>query len=318
MSKNDKKMSRVMTTYEFPSKPVKKTFGQFIFDKETGYICGRTTKNWGQLILFYLAFYLVLAALFTICMQSLLATMNHQFPKWQLDASLIGTSPGVAYRPMHEDPDIAGAVVEYRAANKTDVKVWVNRLDDFLAPYRDHELLPGGGKNQVPCDIDTQLKPGQVCEVDVKQFSPCTSEQGYSYNKSAPCIFVKLNKIYGWLPEYYDDVDDLPEDMPTDLVDHIKSLKPKDRQQVWLSCKGLSESDDVGPVEFSHNRGFASYYYPYTNQLGYLSPLVAVHFARPPVKTAINVECRAWAKNILYRGGHRDRRGSIHFVLLIE
>lgn len=306
-------MSRIMTTYEFPSRPEKRSFGQFVFDKDTGYICGRSTKNWGQLILFYLAFYVVLAALFTICMQTLLATMNHEYPKWQLEASLIGTNPGLAYRPMPDDPDISGTVIEYRAANKSDVKQWVNRLDSFLDPYMNHE-----GNNQVPCDFDTKLNPGQVCEVNVKQFTPCTSEQGYSYNKSAPCIFVKLNKIYGWLPEFYDDVDDLPEDMPTDLVDHIKSLKPKDRQQVWVSCKGLSNNDDIGPVEYSNNRGFATYYYPYTNQPGYLSPLVAVHFARPPVKTAINVECRAWAKNVMYRGGHRDRRGSIHFVLLIE
>lgn len=313
----EKKMSRVMTTYEFPNRPAKKSFGQFLYDKDTGYICGRTTKGWGQLMLFYLAFYIVLAALFTICMQTLLATMNHQFPKWQLDASLIGTNPGLAYRPMPDDPDISGTAIEYRAANKTSVKEWVERLDNFLAPYRNHELLPGGGKNQVPCDFDTKLNPGQVCEVDVKQFTPCTSEQGYSYNKSAPCVFVKLNKIYGWLPEYYDDVDDLPEDMPTDLVDHIKSLKPVDRQQVWLSCKGLSASEDIGPVEYS-NRGFQSYYYPYTNQQGYLSPLVAVHFARPPVKINVNVECRAWAKNVMYRGGSRDRRGSIHFVLRVD
>uniref|UniRef100_A0A1Q3FKF7 Putative sodium/potassium-transporting atpase subunit beta-2 n=2 Tax=Culex tarsalis TaxID=7177 RepID=A0A1Q3FKF7_CULTA len=316
MSK-EKKMSRVITTYEFPSRPEKRSFAQFVFDKDTGYICGRSTKNWGQLMLFYMSFYIVLAALFTICMQTTLATMNHQYPKWQLDASLIGTNPGLAYRPMPDDPDISGTVIEYRAANKSDVKQWVNRLDAFLAPYRDHQL-PGEGQNQIPCDFDTKLNPGQVCEVDVAQFTPCTSEQGYSYNKSAPCIFVKLNKIYGWLPEFYDDVDDLPEDMPTDLVDHIKSLKPKERQQVWVSCKGLSESDDMGPVEYSNNRGFPSYYYPYTNQQGYLSPLVAVHFARPAVKTAINIECRAWAKNVMYRGGSRDRRGSIHFVLLIE
>lgn len=75
--------------------------------------------------------------------------------------------------------------------------------------------------------------------------------------------------------------------MPTDLVDHIKSLKPKDRQQVWVSCKGLSDSDDIGPVEYSNSRGFPSFYYPYTNQPGYLSPLVAVHFARPPGKNRL-------------------------------
>lgn len=310
---------RTVTTYEFPLRPEKKSFGQFLFEKETGKVLGRTTKNWGQLILFYLAFYVVLAALFAVCMQTLLATMNHQYPKWQLDASLIGTNPGLGYRPMPDEPD-TGAMIHYASANKTEVKFWVNRINEFLAPYKDHTLLPGGGTNQVICDFKTPPTGGNVCAVEVNKLAPCVAEDGYSYNKSAPCIFIKLNRIYGWVPEYYDDINELPEDMPSDLVDHIKSLLPEERKQVWISCNGLLPADveSIGPINYIQNRGLASYYYPYTNKLGYLSPLVAVQFARPTVKRNINVECRAWAKNVIYQGGQRDRRGSIHFVLLID
>lgn len=310
---------RVVTTYEFPLKPEKQTLGQFFYDSKTGKLLGRTAKNWGQLCLFYTIFMSVLAALFAICMQVLFATLNHQYPKWQLDESLIGTNPGLGFRPMPATVQ-EGAMIHYKAANKTAVNEWVSRINDFLEPYRDQTLLPGGGKNQVICDFTSPPSKGNVCAFDVSKLGPCNKEEGYSYNKSAPCIFIKLNRIYGWVPEVYDDVNDLPEGMPTDLVDHIKSLPETDRKQIWVSCNGMSPADveALGPVEFLPQRGLPAYYYPYTNKPGYLSPLVAVQFARPTVKQNVNIECRVWAKNIIYRGGLRDRQGSVSFILLID
>jgi Sodium / potassium ATPase beta chain len=47
-----------------------------------------------------------------------------------------------------------------------------------------HEKLPTGGK---------------VCPVDVsdKTFKGCTNSNDYGYSESAPCIFLKLNKVSG-------------------------------------------------------------------------------------------------------------------------
>lgn len=73
----------------------------------------------------------------------------------------------------------------------------------------------------------------------------------------------------------------------------------------------------IGKITVSP-RGFPEYYYPYTNNDGYLSPLVAVHFESPRKGFVINIECIAWAQNILYHGGERDRQGSIHFELMID
>lgn len=310
---------RVMTTFEFPVRPEKKTFCQLIYDSKTGQFLGRTSKSWGQLVIFYSIFFMVLAAMFAICMQVLLSTMNQQYPKWQLDESLIGSNPGLGFRPMPEHIQ-EGAVIRYSAANKTQVNEWVTRINEFLEPYRDQTLLPGGGKNQVICDFNHSPGQGNVCAVDVSKLGPCNKEEGYSYNKSAPCIFIKLNRIYGWVPDVYDDINDLPEEMPTDLVDHIKSLPEPDRKQVWVSCNGLSPADveSIGPIEYFPHRGLPAYYYPYTNVQGYLSPLLAVHFARPAVKQNVDIECRIWAKNIVYRGGLRNRQGSVTFILLID
>uniref|UniRef100_A0A182MZB3 Sodium/potassium-transporting ATPase subunit beta n=1 Tax=Anopheles dirus TaxID=7168 RepID=A0A182MZB3_9DIPT len=282
-----------------------------------GFSCAHSCET--QLLLFYACFYIVLAALFAICMQGLLVTLNHQYPKWQLDESRIGTNPGVSFRPRPDEAE-GLPMITYVAANKTSVNEWVTLMDDYLAPYADHTLLPGGGKNQQICDFNTPPAGGKVCAFDVKNLGPCSVSGGYGYNKSAPCFFIKINRIYGWVPEYYDDIEDLPADMPDDLQNHIKELPAVERRQVWVTCKQLTNSEEnlIGPISYHPSQGLPSYYYPYMNVDGYLSPLVAVHLARPQTKTSIDIECRAWAKNIIFRGGSRDRQGSLHLTLRID
>lgn len=72
-----------------------------------------------------------MAALFAICMQALLATLDGERPKWQLDASLIGTNPGVGFRPISDDVTEA-SLIWYNAANKTEVTKWVDLINRFL------------------------------------------------------------------------------------------------------------------------------------------------------------------------------------------
>jgi len=64
-----------------------------------------------------------------------------------------------------------------------------------LTAYRVPQKLPGGGKNQQICDFDQPPQEGKVCAVNVKDFYPCTTEMGYGFNRSSPCIFVKLNRV---------------------------------------------------------------------------------------------------------------------------
>lgn len=45
---------------------------------------------------------------------------------------------------------------------------------------------------------------------------------------------------------------------------------------------------------------------------------MSVQFLAPKIGEIINVECIAWAPNIIYHGGERDRQGSVHFEILVD
>ncbi|GBP32073.1 hypothetical protein EVAR_80839_1 [Eumeta japonica] len=152
------------------------------------------------------------------------------------------------------------------------------------------------------------------------------------------------NKIFNWVPQTYNTSENLPDKMPEDLKAYIKTVvriytstakesasinfidnfavqsqagKPE-ADVVWVSCEGENPADveNIGAVQYIPIRGFPAYYYPFTNKEGYLSPLVAVYFENPTNGVLINIECKAWAKNIQY--DRYERRGSVHFELMVD
>uniref|UniRef100_A0ABD2XPL1 Sodium/potassium-transporting ATPase subunit beta-2 n=1 Tax=Trichogramma kaykai TaxID=54128 RepID=A0ABD2XPL1_9HYME len=262
-----------------PSMSFGQQFKKFLYNPETGAVFGRTASSWGKIGLFYLIFYGVLAALVAICFWGFFQTIDPRRPTWQLERSIIGTNP------------------DYRTPGAT----------------------PGRGANIANCDYDRPPEPGQVCAVDVKNWVPCTVENFYGYHKSSPCIFLKLNKIFGWRPEFYNDTNALPEKMPRSLKKHIKEITNRNElNTIWVSCEGEypADQENIGPVTILPRHGFPGYYYPYENSEGYLSPLVAVHFERPRTGILINIECKAWAKNIKH--DRTDKIGSVHFELMVD
>ncbi|XP_067007710.1 sodium/potassium-transporting ATPase subunit beta-2 isoform X2 [Anabrus simplex] len=312
------------TAYEMDSgmfqQPPKQSTMNFIYNPETGAVLGRSGLSWAKIGLFYFLFYVVLAALFAICLWVFYQTLDPRIPTWQLDRSIIGTSPGLGFRPMPPEDNVESTLIWY-GGSKGDYKVWTDSLDQFLAVYKTPGLTPGRGQNIHHCDYDKPPKEGQVCNVDIKTWKPCIQENNYSYHKSSPCIFIKLNKIYNWVPAFYNDSENLPDNMPQDLKDHIKDVAANNSIElntVWVSCQGENPADkeNVGKIRYIPRRGFPGYFYPYQNSEGYLSPIVAIHFERPQPGILINIECRAWAKNIEHN--RHDRLGMVHLELMID
>jgi len=130
--------------------------------------------------------------------------------------------------------------------------------------------------------------------------------------------------MIGWKPEVYtkEDIDGelLPKDMPEDLQAVIKKSAADNGgeplKMVWVSCKGENPADQeyIGQIEYTPWQGFPAYYFPYMNTPGYLPPIVAVRFVEPASNVLINVECKAWAKNINHN--RKERLGLVHFELL--
>lgn len=308
--------------YKPPSRTRWEVLSDFLYESESGRVFGRTGASWAKIGLFYLVFYSILASMFAIMLWVFFQTLDPRMPKWQLSGSLIGTNPGLGFRPMPPAHNVDSTLIWYRGSDPENYELWKRSLTEFLEVYRKPGLTPGRGQNIYNCDYDRPPGKGQVCDVDVKNWKPCVEENNFNYHKSGPCIFLKLNRIFGWTPQYYNDTRGLPAGMPKELKQHIEAISRNSSQRmntVWVSCEGENPSDveNVGPIKYiPTHRGFPGYFFPYDNTEGYLSPLLAVHFERPKTGVLINIECKAWAKNI--RFDRKERVGSVHFELMID
>lgn len=321
MSKQKEPM--IDNVYRMPVKePTMVKVKRFLYDPETGAFLGRTASSWAKIGIFYIIFYICLAVFWITFLWLFGLTLDPRIPKYKLEESLIGTHPGLGFRPMPNDPNALSTLIWYRGTKEENYGYWVNTLQEFLDVYRTPGKTPGRGQNIFKCSYDQPPPPGKVCDIDVRQWNPCTFEERFGYHVQEPCIFIKLNKIYNWRPEFYNDTSDLPAKMPQSLKDAINKTKEDlgdlALNNVWVSCEGESPADveNIGPVEYYPRPGFPGYFFPYENSEGYLSPLVAVKFRHPKNGILINIECRAWAKNIAY--DRRDKIGVVHFELMID
>lgn len=172
-----------------------------------------------------------------------------------------------------------------------------------------------------------QLKKGAFCKYNSTQAildTPCSyiNNFGYSNNSSGPCVALKLNKIYNWLPKEYDEI---PKAINISEIQNVSVLS----SNIFIKCEGQYSSDRdaiarteliyYSPVSnFKTNKiGFIPFfYYPYLNQRGYEQPLVFVHFENLPKNQLINVLCSAYADNI-DSDDHFNGRGSTTFQIFM-
>ena len=293
-------------------------FSWFMYDRNTGAIMGRTPMSWFLITVFYIVYYSCLAGFWLFCMFILYLSIEEHQPRWQQDAGLIGRSPALGVRPGQGDSFIESSIIIFNQDNPKDgeiipgYKQWVNRLDDYLQPYK---TAKANGLHCIRKQEDRMrfYAEGKFCQFDITKLGPCV-EGNHGFDSASPCLILKLNKIFGLEHEYHEDTA-LPEEMPAELKARIGAAT--DKNQVWVSCKAEFPADKEGVESlelFPKDGGFPSYYFPYLKQEGYQSPLVAVRINNITPGQLIHVECRAWAKNIKYN--RRDRVGIVRFEVM--
>ncbi|XP_050504178.1 sodium/potassium-transporting ATPase subunit beta-2-like [Diabrotica virgifera virgifera] len=297
-------------------------FKLFLWNPETKQFLGRTGASWGKILLFYLIFYAVLIGFFAAMLAVFYQTLDSKKPKWELDNGLIGNNPGLGFRPMPPESNVESTLIWYKSSDKGNVHYWQAELKKFLQTYRKENNPHYNNVEQ--CSMFVSPTPGKVCDVKMtpQKWNPCLEEAGFGFEdeKGGPCIFLKLNKIYNWNPEYYNSTNLPDASIMSEYIrkDILEAESRNEHQMVWVTCEGENPADkeNIGPLRYIPQRGFSSQYFPFKNQDGYLSPLVAVHFESPRRGVLINIECKAWAKNIIH--DRVDRRGSVHFELMVD
>lgn len=78
-------------------------------------------------------FYVVLAAFFAGLLALFWTTLETERPKYQLDKSIIGTNPGLGFRPMPPEAHLGSTLVWYKSNRPDNMRYWHDTVDKFLA-----------------------------------------------------------------------------------------------------------------------------------------------------------------------------------------
>jgi len=221
------------------------------------------------------------------------------------------------------------SLLQWRSSRKTGEKSIAEMVDNL------HQWVVGYGlKDQyyqqmidctsIPRDLlINYFRQGLSCiflSTDVKPGpNPCNKAKNYGYNKGRPCLIIKLNRIFGWIPEPYQSKDEVPIE-----IRHL--WQPVMKNYILIKCFGQYPTDEDHVYQVDHvsvlgNKaigGLPIYYYPFLNQPGYRQPYVWVQFVKIESNVLINIVCRAYAKNIRQSTNIEDTTGAVHFEIFFQ
>ncbi|XP_022688415.1 sodium/potassium-transporting ATPase subunit beta-like isoform X2 [Varroa jacobsoni] len=156
---------------------------RFLYNSDTGEVLGRTGASWLKITIFYIIFFICLAAFWTVMLVIFYQTLDAFQPKWTLDASLIGTVPGLGFRPRPPLSNIDSTLIYFKAggSDRDSYKHWVKDLDDFIEKYRDAGNT--GEHLTSECGVGRPAGDGKACIIKVddiyKTNSNCSTQEDY-------------------------------------------------------------------------------------------------------------------------------------------
>ncbi|XP_034048620.1 potassium-transporting ATPase subunit beta-like [Thalassophryne amazonica] len=271
-------------------------FGNFVWNSENGTFMGRTPEKWVYISLYYVAFYVVMTALFSLAIWVLMYTLNPYAPDYQDRLK----SPGVMVWPnTYSDEEIQ---ITYNTSNKASWMKMSNILLNFLKPYNDtiqqqcNNYNCTKGKYFIQNSFSTPQNTKWVCPFKQSMLGACSGlvDPTFGYNCTMPCVIIKMNRIINFLPS------------------NNTKLPP------YVNCTILEGQDNVDKIEYFPEGGIMDLsYFPYYGNLAqptYVNPLVAVRFSLVGQKQA-KIQCRVVADKICYTNIHDPYEGKVIFNL---
>lgn len=276
---------------------------------------GRTGSSWAKIGVFYIIFYSCLAGFFAIMMVGFFATLDDNAPTMQKMYSLIKQNPGMGFRPMYNKDS---TLINFNASNSS---TYQQEIDDIINYLKDNNYLLD---NYYPSNVTHNANGVKLFTIDEAATGGCEyfpepdkKYNSFGYGKGEPCVMLKINKVFDWKPENFDN-DTAGADFKKQAVDAM-GHEP-DPNQIGVSCEGENDGDidNLGKASFYPSTGFSFDYFPYTGKSDnlYRAPIVFAHFPHVKKGVVIQVWCKLWVKNIKHH--KNDKAGSVHFELLVD
>jgi len=329
-------------------------FLYMLCDPQKGTILTRTPCSWLKIIVFYIIYYSCLATFWIICLFIFGLTLPDVMdgPKWQMYDGLIGDKPGVGIRPRQSDAFIHSQMIRLQSGDQNQIPSHPEGEGSTNADYaaRVHTFFERYMKSPAPPDpvvdpyLDDPYRFKGYKAFDPKTtLGPCGSfPYGYVGEHVKPCIYIKLNKIWGWQPspvqcdEYYRGSYDYDYECPPSLRRHLNSAAAMEagEENIWIDCQGRNAADkealDGRITYYPASRAIPISYFPYlgergadfpvgtsTADVGFHPPLVAIQVDPSPHRgQLVHIECRAYYSGV--RHDSKDKLGLVQFEVQID
>ncbi|KAL3310339.1 ATPase, Na K transporting, beta [Cichlidogyrus casuarinus] len=256
------------------------------------------------------AIYCFLGLFFLVYLWTLLYFgVDRNRPKLTGKQSGLRLNPGLALVPLERSDH---RLIHCKPDDERMTSEYVNGMEAFLLRYQEGKAKRGRVHECQP----EQLKVGINCQFDVNAGGPCNYDSSYGYDSGEVCIVLKLNNVYGWVPDPVNSTD-------RGVRVRCTGQEPIDDQLLGPVCfydlRWYREGEPEGDGPCPNDRDFGlldAMFFPYLNKRWYESPLVFVQFPQVTRHVLIRVKCWAEAKNI-HVDWHNDE-GSITFQLLVD
>lgn len=334
-------------------------FKYFLYNPETGEYLSRTPLSWLKITVFYCIYYSLLAAFWIACLHIFFLTIPEDHPRWLNDASIIGSNPGLGIRPSSTDERIDSSIFSLEIGDRNTTETnedgegdknidYAVRLRKYMKMYNDTTDLQDctlSNSTDGRCIFDTSVL--QECAtypygyvVETESLAPNEGfNPGGGQLFAEPCIFLKLNKIFGWTPKPIQCGDNecsvlkdkKYDKMTKDLKDKIAAhSRVNDSNYVWIDCFGryAADKEALDLQYFPSTRGMPLKYFPYGGG-NYHTPLVAIKVLHKKAAICsgnnlapymasncgqlVQVECRAWFDGVIH--DTKDKAGLVQFEI---
>lgn len=254
-------------------------FGTFLYTKkdvngvETTLVMGRNGNSWAKIGLFYICFYSFLAGFFAAMLSVFLTTIKFPGEGGPKLTQYIANKPGLT---------IVNPLAAGWTKTKGDGKSWKS-FKEVTKTFLDKYEAKGYSEDQ----CDPRKKEGypdgdKPCKFDYADAlgTNCSEASSYGLNNGQPCILLKMNKVYGWVPS-------------------------GDGEHLDVECdKGVTTKS-----------GFLKAAMPFRGQGFYQNPVAVL--IMPKLTVALTVRCKLVGPNIEVSTSYNPKRafGNIEFTV---
>lgn len=307
----------------------KESIRLFFHDRHKGTYLTRTPLSWLQILFYYFCVYLFLVCYFALLFHIFLLTLDTKAPKYMMDSSPIGKTPGLSTRPAQSTEMIEAFQYHLRRnwngqksgdnRNETDSdEGFAVRMEQYI------ESLKNQGKAK-QCN-ETELafprsKDSDFCAIDTSRYGPCAEwPYGYAKDDFKPCLIIGFNKIFGLLPEPFTNPSELPP-----AADKLKPLVEASTgtPRVLINCEGKRDVDNEAFLEtkgeikyYPSHQGIDMGYFPHQDMANTVRPGIAIQLLNLPRGITIRFMCKIWYKGIEHNP--KSDKGQIKFDVAVD